>query len=174
MTVGFILSQVLGLVALVLVGISYFKQKKHEFLIFQTIANIFYAFAFLAQSVYMGCVLAFIAIFRAFIFYLYEKHEKTIPLLLAILFVVLYFVLGIVLFEAWYDFMPPLCYILCTIAFYIKNIKVTRYVMLFPNLCMGLYNVFVATYASALLDFVEMVAITCAIIKYKNGHTGIM
>lgn len=174
MTAGFILSQVLGLVALVLVSISYFKQKKHEFLILQTIANIFYSFAFLAQSVYMGFVLAFIAIIRAFIFFLFEKHHKQIPIWLIVFFVALYSILGVVLFEVWYDLMPPLCYIICTLAFSIKNVQVTRYFVLFPNACMMLYNIFVATYTSALLDAVEVVVISLAIIKYSKKRTTII
>ena len=163
---GFILAQILGGIALVLVCIGYFVRTKSTFLILQSVANFFYASAFFVVGAYVGAGLVIISLFRCLYIYIAEKKDFKYILHFLSIFVVLYIVFTIVFWNNIFDLFPLIASLLFTLGYMVKNLQVMRYILLIPNTIYVLYNILTTTYTSALLDFVEVVVILIAILKF--------
>ena len=166
----FVLAQVLGGVALVLICISYFLKSKSKFMILQTTANFFYASAFFVVKAYVGAGLVMISIFRCIYLYIAEKKSFKYTVHFLPVFIALYIATTIIFWDNVFDFMPLISSTLFTIAFTIKNLQTMRYVLIVPNTLLVIYNILTTTYASALLDFIEIIVIVVAIIKFHNEN----
>ena len=62
--------------------------------------------------------------------------------------------------------MPLITSTLFTIGFTIKNLQTMRYILIIPNAVLVIYNILTTTYTSALLDFIEIIVIIVAIVKF--------
>ena len=162
----FILAQILGGIALILVCIGYFLKTKSAFMIIQTIANFFYASAFFVVGAYVGAGLVMISLFRCIYLYIAEKKSFKYTLHFLPIFIVLYIVTTIIFWNNPFDFMPLIASTLFTIGFTIKNLQTMRYVLIIPNAVLVIYNILTTTYTSAMLDFIEIIVIIVAIMKF--------
>ncbi len=164
---NFILAQILGGIALILVCIGYFLKTKSAFMIIQTIANFFYASAFFVVGAYVGAGLVMISLFRCVYLYVVEKKSFKYTLHFLPIFIVLYIITTIIFWNNPFDFMPLITSTLFTIGFTIKNLQNMRYILIIPNAILVAYNIFTTTYTSALLDLIEIIVIVVAIIKFN-------
>lgn len=163
---NFIISQVMGGIALILVFISYFLRNKTTFLVFQIVANFFYALSFVFTNALVAGINSLISLIRCVVFYLYNRQNKNIPWFYLLIFSILYVTAGIIFFKDYIDIIPMLTPILCTLAMMMKNMKLVRYFMILPNILLVFYGILCQVYTTAALDFMEVVAIFIAIIKF--------
>lgn len=163
---SFILTQVTGAIALILVCISYFLHSKNNFLIFQVFANIFYALSFVFTGSLVAGIGTFISIFRVLLFYILERKNQNIPFFLIIIFSAVYIINGIIFFKSYLDIIPICTSILFTVAMWMKNIQFVRYFMILPNVLIAIYALLCQAYVTACLDFIEAIVVIIAIIKY--------
>ena len=170
----FILAQILGGIALILVCVGYFLKKKSHFLIIQTVANFFYSAAFFVVGAYVGAVLVVISIFRCIYLYFAEKHSFKYKLHFLSIFILCYVVMTVLFWDSPYDFIPLITSTMFTIGFTIKNLQLMRYVLIIPNVLLVLYNILKTTYTSALLDLIEVFVIVFVIVKHKLKNKGVV
>ena len=163
---GFILAQIFGFVALILVCVGYFLKSKTSFLLLTVIANFFYALAFFVVGAFVGGALTFISIARCLYLYFAEKHNFKYKLHFLSIFIILYIASTIIFWESVLDIMALLSSSLFTLGYAIKNMQTMRYILIIPNTLLVIYNIIATTYTSALLDFIEIVVIIVAIIKF--------
>lgn len=168
MGTDFIIAQVLGAIALVIVMLSYFRKEKTTFLAFQLFANIFYASAFCVLLEWAAGVVTFISALRCITFYYCQKKNFKYTYIFLILFIIMYIVATIIFFSDWFDLIPLIASIIFTIVFFIKDLKLTRYLTIPPNAIWVVYNIVVLAYTSALLDFLEIIATIIAIINARR------
>lgn len=167
MDTNFILTQILGGVALILVCFSYFVKNKKYFLLIQVFANIFYAGAFLFQNLFVAGFNTIVSIVRTAIFYLYFKSDKNnIPIYVPLIFTGIYILNFIVFYTSMLDITALFTSIVFTFALYIKNMQTTRCVSLLPNIVLCVYNFVNKCYSSSVLDLIESVVIIVSIIYY--------
>lgn len=164
---NFILSQVFGGIALILVCISFFQNKK-VFLILQTASNLFYAGSFLASSSLVAGINTCISTIRIIVIYFYEKDEKTTPWYIISLFLISYIVVDIVFFSGYWDIIPAITSILITLAMIMKDMLIVNYMLLLPNFLLIVYNFFNTFYTSSILNLVELIVVVVAIITIYN------
>ena len=165
----FILAQVLGGIALILICTGYFMKKKAHLLVIHTIANFFYASAFIFVGGYVAWALTMVSVIRCIYLYIAEKKNFKYTMHFLPIFMALYMVLTIIFWKTPYDFMPLITSTLFTIGFAIKDLQTMRYIFIIPNVILVVYNILTTTYASALLDFIEAIVIVVAIIKYSRS-----
>lgn len=163
---NFIISQILGGVALILVCIGYFLKSKSGFLIIQMVANVFYAGAFIFQNAMVAGVITLISIARCVFIYFSEKIELKESAYFIPVFVFLYLYVGVVLWSSWLDIIPICTSTIFTIGFYIKNLQVLRCVVLIPNVMLIVYSVLCKAYTNAILDAIEVAVIIWSIIHF--------
>ena len=163
---NFILAQIFGIIALILVCIGYFLKTKSRFMIIQIIANFFYASAFFVVNAYVGAIITTISIFRCIYLYFAEKKSFKYTLHFLPIFVALYITTTILFWSTPFDIMPLISSIMFTLGYTIKNMQKMRCILIIPNIILVIYNIFTTTYASALLDFLEFIVIIVSIIKF--------
>lgn len=167
MDTNFILTQILGGIALILVCFSYFVKNKKYFLLIQVFANIFYAGAFLFQNLFVAGFNTIVSIVRTAIFYLYFKSDKNnIPIYVPLIFTGIYILNFFVFYTSMLDITALFTSIVFTFALYIKNMQTTRCVSLLPNIVLCVYNFVNKCYSSSVLDLIESVVIIVSIIYY--------
>ena len=166
--VSFILSQIFGGIALVLVCISFF-QNKRCFLILQCASNLFYAGGFFASLSLLAGINTCISIIRTIAIYFYEKNGKTTPYYITLLFFIAYIIVTILFFNGYWDIIPLTTSILITFAMVMKDMLAVNYMLLLPNFLLITYNIFNAFYTSSILNLIGFIVTIIAIIKiYKN------
>ena len=168
MSFNFWLSQGLGIIALILVCLSYQFNNKAKFLAVQIIANTFYSASFLALNILVGGINTLISLVRVAILYLYEKKDKTPPILLYLSFFLLYIISGIICWQTPLDILSIISFEIFNIAMFVRNINLTRLLMIFPNFIIAIYNLLLMTYTNALLDFIEIIVLIYAIFKFRK------
>ena len=166
----FIISQILGFIALIIICIGYFVKKKSIFLIIQIAGNLFYAGSFLCLKVWTGGIITLISILRCIYFFICEKYNFKYTLHFIPIFFVAYITACILTWQSWLDIIPLCTSIMFTIALYIKNLGLMRYVLLVPNRLLCVYCILNQTYTSAILDFIEVIVIVIAICKFHFSN----
>ena len=164
----FIIAQILGLIALILVCVGYFVKKHNTFLTIQIIANIFYAGAFLVLKNFAAGIITVVSIIRCIYLSICEKFNFKYTIHFLPIFFVCYITLGIIFWQSWFDIIPIITAIMFTIGFYIKNLQLMRYILIAPNALLVFYCIMSRTYTSALLDFIEILVLIFAIIKFNK------
>lgn len=163
--VQFIISQIFGGIALILVCISYFLSK-NKFLFFQIVANLFYGAAFLVSLSLVAGINTIISILRCLLILYYEKQNKDFPIYFLVTFCLIYISVGVVFYKNAWDIITMFSPTLFTIAMIMRKMIAVKWFMLFPNLALILYCVFNKFYTSAILDLVEFIVILVAIVMY--------
>ena len=167
MQANFIISQVFGSIALLLVCVSYSFNNKKIFLFYQILANIFYSASFLSLNVLVGGANTIISTIRVFVLYFYEKKDKNPPIYLFLLFFSLYLASGLLLYQKSLDILAICSYEIFNIAMFVRDINFTRILMIPPNVMIAIYNLLNMTYANAILDFIEVVVLIFAVVKFN-------
>lgn len=162
----FILAQVFGGIALAIVCVGYFLKSKGSFMITQVIANVFYSLAFFVVGEFVGGSIVCVSIVRCVYIYISEKENFKYMLHFLPIFVVAYVALAIVFWQNAFDLMPLIASTIFTIGYILKDLQTMRIVLIFPNVILVAYNIFTTTYVSALLDFIEVIVIIVAILKF--------
>lgn len=165
---AFVLAQLLGLCALIIVCIGYFLKDKPKFLISQVIGNFFYASAFLVVGAYVGGILVMVSLVRCIYLYYAEKHNFKYTKQVLPIFIVLFISLGLIFWDTPYDFIPMITGTIFTLGYSLKNLQVMRYLLITPNVMLVVYNILCRTYTNAILDTIETIVIVVAIIKFRK------
>lgn len=168
MDASFWIAQVLGLIALVLVCLSYNFNTKRLFFFYQILANIFYASSFLALGVIIGGANTIVSILRVSVLFYLEKKNKSPSKLLYIFFALAYLTLGIVFFETPLDLLAIVSYEIFNLAMFTKNMRLVRILMVAPNLMIAIYNILCMTYTNAILDFIEISVLCFSIYRFRS------
>lgn len=163
-------SQSFGIIALILVCISYQFNNRAKFLALQILANIFYSASFLALNVLVGGFNTIISLIRVAILFLFERKNKVPPKFLYIIFFCLYIISGIVCFQSPLDIISVISFEIFNIAMFVRNIYITRILMILPNFMIAIYNLLNMTYTNALLDFIEIIVLIYAILKFARKN----
>ena len=163
--ISFIISQILGGIALILVCISYFFNKK-TFLVFQILSNIFYGAGFVVSSALVTGINVFISTILVIISFVYEEKNKKVPLYYIFIFSVLYIAVGIIFFNDFWDIITIISSIIFTVAVTVENMLTVKYMMMAQNILLMIFGIFNGFYTSAVMDASEMFIIIVSIIEH--------
>ena len=165
---NYIISQVLGYIALLFMCISYFCRRKNRFMIYQMIGDVFYASSYMFLSLYVAGFITIISTMRCIIYYICEKYEyKHIKWFLHI-FILGYVGVTVGFWTGLSDLVPLITGTLFTIAYLLKNVQAIRYTALVPNIMLIVYNISFRTYSNAILDIFETTVIVVSIITFHK------
>lgn len=165
MDINFLISQILGFIALIICAIGYFVKSKPKFLIMQTIANVFYAMSFLWLGVLSAGIITIISTFRCVFIFYSEKFNFKHTIYYLTIFIVLYIITTIFTWESALDIIPVISGTIFTYAYYIKNLKLMRYLLLIPNTILSIFSFCSQTFTNAMLDGLEVIVIIVSIIN---------
>lgn len=171
---NFILAQIMGGIALVVLAISYFVKNRNTFLLLQIVCNIFYAVSFIFNGALTGGINTLISVLRLLVFYMFEKRNVRPPIHVLFIFFELYLVSGLFFANNLIDLITVVASIVATIAKNCSNLQTMRYLSLIPSSLNGVYGMLNKVYTSALMNFIEVIILIIAIIKFSfprvKGH----
>ena len=84
-----IIAQVLGIIAITIMFLSYQKKSKKDFLFLQIFMNVFFGLQYTILNAFSAVAQNIISIIKSIIFYGYEKENKKIPAVYLIIFEVI-------------------------------------------------------------------------------------
>ncbi len=170
---NFILSQVMGGVALIIYLISYFFKERKNFLIFQFVGDLFYALSYIFDGALVAGIDTFISMACVLVLFILTEKKKEAKIYLFFIFASLYIINGAIFFTDAFDLIPIITSVLFTMGYFAKTMKLTKIFMLIPNIFLAVYGIARGVYTSALLDAIECVVIISAIIEreiYLKSH----
>ena len=146
MDVNFWLVQGIGMVAWLVLVVSYYREDTNRILIFQIIATALYCVHYYLLGAYSGL---FICIFEVIRDYLYYKTDLDDYIFYGSIPV--YIINGIVTFTGWYDLLPAMSSLLDGYTLTKKkNIVVIGAVISYTSWV--IYDIFVMSYSCAITD----------------------
>ncbi len=170
-TVNYIISQVIGGIAVVLVCIAYCVKSKRKLLFFQIMANLAICISYFFLGTYFAFIGTGLATIRTLFFYLYERKGKVLPIWLFCLLILLFIFQFFIVFEDWYNLLPLAVYITFTIAFRIDNIKLLKITLIFASIARFIFDLVKHNYSSLVLSLIEFTILVIGlIIIFTHEH----
>ncbi|MDD4110417.1 MAG: YgjV family protein [Clostridia bacterium] len=166
-TTNYIISQVIGFIALILVMLSYFVGTKKKQITITIISNLFIAISFGFLGTYTACIGMLIATVRTIIFFIYELKLKVVPeWMMGLIFLVLVFNSAIFMPFPIMDFLPMISLMLYTLGLRIKKLIYMRIFFILPPAIFFIYDIYVFAYTDALLKILELTAIAFSVSRF--------
>lgn len=162
----FIISQVLGIIAVTILIISIQFKAKKNIIILIALSNIIFALSFIFLKAYSGALISFILAIQAIITYLYDIKKKKIPSKLIPLYFLISILAGFITYKTYIDILPILCSILYVFTIIQTKEKYIRILSLLSILVWIIYMFFTRAYTTMILEIFLLMSTVIAIIKY--------
>lgn len=168
-SVNFIIAQFFGIIALIVLMVSFQKNEKKFLLKFQTISSLLYAiqYAFLGTYTpesYTGCIMNLLCMARNFIFNKYDN--KKVPIYWLILIIILMITFSLITYKSILSLLPMIAVVLYSIATWIGNLKIIRCTEVVSCILYIIYNIKVLAFAGLIATIIELVAALVAIYRF--------
>ena len=169
-----ILSQVAGLITLLMMIISYLFKNKSSFLLCQTIGLAFMFFSYMFENEYFAMIALTISLARTLVFFIYEKYNKPAPLALSFLVSALiigsYVTVNCIILKTTksVDLLYLIAQIMYAFIFRIRKINLVRCTVIIPHVFAITYNVVLeGMLFVAISYFLELLADIFSIFKSR-------
>lgn len=160
-TFEFIIAQILGLFALIVLLISFSKKDKDKLLKYQIMSSLLFGLQYLLLNAITGFLMNIVCMIRNYIFSKYKK----IPIYYLIIVIILMVTLGLISYRDYYSILPIIAVVLYSIALYKGKTTIIRIVELISCSLFILYNVHVQAYVGLLSTIIEFLG--CLVILVK-------
>ena len=163
-----LITQTIGFIALLFVILSFQNDDRSKILKFLIIAQFLFVIHFLLLGASTAVVMNTIAAVRTFIFYIADNKTWANHKIWLVLFILLFWLFGLLSWEGYYSLLPILAMTIDSIAVWMKKTKTLRLIALFPRPFWFLYNFIVGSYAGMATEFVTLLSITTGIIRFDT------
>lgn len=166
-----IFTQGIGFCGAALNFLSFQQNKRSRIIGFQIGAALLFITHYILLGItngadaYTGAALNFIGLSRSIVFINNDKKWAKSPLWLAF-FMVVSIISGVLTWESWYSFLPPLAMILTTISYWMKNETKIRLITFPSSPCWLVFNIITGSVAGIVTECVVMSSLIIAIIRY--------
>jgi hypothetical protein len=164
----FILSQVLGVVALVTAIISVQLKEKTKLLLLQIIENSAKILALGFVGGMSGAYSETVGLLRKVWFFHTSKHHKRNRTISLVVFCSLAILVSILTWEGVITLLPMLAVILGTIGLWQENMFVLRYLAIVASILYATYALFVGAYTNAVSETFMIGSIIISLIRFSR------
>ena len=165
MTTNYLISQLIGLLSLTTLIISYFVKNRKHFFIAQIIANLFITASYFFLGTYFASIGVALATIRTLVFLIFEKQNKEVPNWLVLTFCTILAINCIIFWNSIFDILPLIALCLYTISFKQKDGKKMKTIILIANITFLTFNILNLDIIGSICKGIELIALTIAIIK---------
>lgn len=166
MTFYFIIAQIIGLFALIVLIISFNKNKNEDLLKYQIISSLLFGLQYLLLNAITGFFMNVLCMIRNIIFSRYKK----VPIYYLIIIIILMIVLGLLSYQDIYSILPIIAVVLYSIALYKGQNKVIRIIELISCSLFIVYNIKVGAYIGLISTIIEFIGcLIIVIFKYISN-----
>ena len=153
-----IYAQIFGTIAVLLMFTSYLKTSKKEYLLYQTLCNVFYTIQYYLVGGISGAGVCIITMIKSMVFYLYDNKGKNIPVYILLIFEFVVIMFGISVYTDVNSILPIIISCLFTYGTWQKNLKITYCIGTFAAILWVIYNLIIGAYVSIIGNIFEFVA----------------
>ena len=165
----FYIAQLLGIIALVILIMSFQKNKKDTLLKYQIFSSLLFALQYLFLNAISGCLMNLMTMARNLI---YKKFNDKIPIKYLILVIICMIILSFISYNGIISLLPTLAVIIYSIALWQKNLTVTRIAEIISCSLFIIYNIKVLAISGFVSTLIEMFSAIIAIYKFdiRKSH----
>ncbi len=160
-----ILSQIFGILAIIVFGISPHQKTKKKVLIVQLLANILYAIQYTLLYAFSAVVTNIIGGIKNYIYYYYEKKENKIPIKVLVIYIIIILIFGIFTFNGIYSLIPIFVSVLYGYGTWQNNLKSYRIINIVGSILWIIYNCIVGAYVGVIGNVFQLTSTIIAIIR---------
>lgn len=159
----FYIAQLFGIIALLILIMSFQKNKKDTLLKYQIFSSLLFALQYLFLNAISGCLMNLMTVVRNLI---YKKFKDKIPIVYLILIIICMIILSLIFYKGIISLFPTLAVILYSIALWQTNLTITRVTEVISCSLFIIYNVQVLAISGLLSTIIEMLSVIIAIYKF--------
>lgn len=169
MKINFIIAQIFGVIALIVLALSLNKNSKKHLLKYQTLSNLCFALQYLFLNAYTGFSSFSMAILRNHIYAKYKNGK--VPKEVVIAFLLSTIFLTMISYENIYSLLPAIGVCTYTYSLNLKKLKYARRAELFASVICIIYNLIVHAYTGIIGLSFEAIMVSIAIYRFdiKKG-----
>ncbi len=164
MTINFIIAQIIGILALIILMLSFQKNEKKLLLKYQIISSFLYALQYVFLGAYTGSLMNLTCMVRNFIFNKY--NNKKVPIHWLIIIVILMIVFLLISYVRTISLLPMLAVVLYSIAVWYGNLKLIRCTEVISCTLFIVYNIRVLAITGLIAIMIELIAALIAIYRF--------
>ena len=162
---SFILSQIFGTIALVILIYSFQKNEKDELLKLQVFSSLFFSIQYIFLNAITGCLMNFMTLIRNMIF----RKSKNIKYLIIV--IILMILLSIISYNGPISLLPTIAVILYSIAIWQNNLTITRIVEVISCTLFIIYNIKFYAITGLISTIIELLSALIAIFRFDLKKT---
>ncbi|MBQ7308348.1 MAG: YgjV family protein [Clostridia bacterium] len=152
-------TEIMGIVALIIVVIGYFGKTRKQFYFTQVLANIALSTGFLFKGNLLAGIGIAIATLRSLTFLVFDVKNKDVPIYLVGAFIAFFVINGIINWSGIIDLLSIIALVTNTLFCQIKDQKKMKFCMLLPVSLTIVYDVFCLFITKTILKTIELVSI---------------
>ena len=164
MNKDFIIAQIIGLIAIIVLLISFKKNKKEYLLKYQIISSLLYAVQYFFLKAFSGGFINLICALRNYIFNNYK--EKRIPLYWLIIIILLLVFFMSLTYIGWISMFPMIGVVMFSCALWIGDLTLIRLIEVIANILIAIYNIYVGAYTALIAVIIEIIGALTAMIRF--------
>lgn len=156
----YILSQIFGTIALVILILSFQKNKKDELLKLQVFSSLFFSLQYVFLNAITGCLMNLMTLVRNIIFRKFQNIKWLIVV------IALMIILSAVSYSGLISLLPTIAVILYSIAIWQKNLTITRIVEVISCSLFIIYNIKFYAITGLISTIIELISALVAIYRF--------
>ena len=160
----FIIAQIIGIFALIVLMLSFQKNEKKILLKYQIFSSFLYALQYVCLGAYTGCLMNLTCMARNIIFNKY--NNKKIPLYWLFFIITLMIGFSLITYMGVISLLPMFATILYSIAIWYGNLKLIRSTEVISCSLFIIYNIKVLAITGLITTVIELVATLIAIYRF--------
>jgi len=165
----YIIGQILGIVAIGLGFLSYQMRSQKTLLFLQVVTAGLFIVHYLMIGAVTGMALNVVNFAKNIVYYFRNKKESR-DIVIPAIFVILFAVIGLFTWEAWYSVFVYVGLIVHAIGFALPDAQKARGSILISSPLVMLYNVFAHSYGGIVYEAVATVSAFIGILRYRKAN----
>lgn len=158
----FYIAQVFGIIALIILVVSFQNNDKGKLLKYQIFSSLFFAAQYFCLGALTGALMNLMTLIRNVI---YKRFKDKVSIIYIILIVVTMIGLSICSYNGVYSLLPAIAVILYSIALAQNNLTITRVVEAMSCSLFIIYNIKVLAISGLILTIIELIFVLIAIYR---------
>lgn len=164
MSVNFVIAQIIGGVALIILMLSFQKNNKETLLRFQILSSMLYAIQYLFLDASTGCLMNFACMIRNVIFNKYK--DRKVPTYWLGIVLALMILLSVISYNGVISLLPMIAVVLYSCALWNGNLKIVRIIEIISCSLFIYYNIKVIAITGLIATILELFAALIAVYKF--------
>lgn len=165
----YIVAQIIGAIAFIILGISYFKKQKKGILFLQILSYIFFCIHYYLQDGLTAAICNIVGLVALVVIYLFDKYQLKNKALLVIGLIPIFIAILILTYKNIFSVFPVLASIFTISSFLAKSERIIRGIGIVSAVCWLAYAIVLRSPVTIICEVFTLVAVTSAFIKNEKA-----